>query len=89
MEGRDGSMTLGANIAKDDLRRLFQYNRFLGDQLNDALTIKDTVPPHGTVDRMVASRFDVKNKDLESAKAIHLSIQDMHGPLFETSSSVK
>lgn len=89
MEQPDGSLTQGANVAKDDLKRLFQYNRFLGDQYNDALTIKDTVPPHTTVDRMVASRFDVANKDLEAAKAIHLSIQDMHGPLFETSSSVK
>jgi len=89
MEGRDGAMMEGANVAKEDLQRLFKYNRFLGDQLNDALTIKDTVPPHSTVDRMVASRFDVKNQDLEAAKAIHLSIQDMDGPLFETSSSLK
>jgi hypothetical protein len=89
MEAPDGSMTQAANIAKGDLKTLFQYNRFLGDQYNDALTIKDTVPPHTTVDRMVAARFDVKNKDLEAAKAIHLSIQDMDGPLFETSSSLK
>jgi len=89
LEQKDGSMTLGANIAKDDLKRLFQYNRFLGDQYNDSLTIKDTVPPHSTVDRMVAARFDVPNKDLEASKAIHLSIQEMSGPLFETASSVK
>jgi hypothetical protein len=89
MEAPDGSMTQAANIAKGDLKTLFQYNRFLGDQYNDALTIKDTVPPHTTVDRMVAARFDVKSKDLEAAKTIHLSIQDMDGPLFETSSSLK
>ncbi|HYL35732.1 MAG TPA: hypothetical protein VEV17_07465 [Bryobacteraceae bacterium] len=89
MEARDGSMTQGSNVAKEDLKRLFEYNRFLGDQYNDDLTIKDTVPPHTTVDRMVAVRFDVKKQDLEAAKAIHLSIQDMDGPLFETSSSLK
>jgi hypothetical protein len=38
---------------------------------------------------MVAARFEVKNQELESAKAIHLSIQDMDGPLFETSTPVK
>jgi hypothetical protein len=52
------------------------------------LTIKDQIAPHATVDRMVAARFEVKNQDLESAKAIHLSIQDMDGTLFETSSPV-
>jgi len=89
LEQKDGSMAEGVNVSKDDLKGLFQYNRFLGNQLNDALTIKDTIPPHATVDRMVASRFDVKDSDLEASKAIHLSIQDVDGPLFETTQSVK
>ena len=82
-------MAEGVNVAKDDLKRLFQYNRFLGDQYNDALTIKDTIPPHAMVDRMVATRFDVANRDLEASKAIHLSIQDVDGPLFETTQKIK
>jgi hypothetical protein len=89
VEKPDGSTIDGVNVSKDDLKRLFQYNRFLGDQYNDSLTIKDKVPPHTTVDRMVATRFDLKNHDLEAAKAIHLSIQDLDGPLFETSRSLK
>jgi len=89
LEKKDGSMADGLVVSKGDLKQLFQYNRFLGDQYNDSLTIKDQVSPHATVDRMVAARFEVKNQDLEAAKAIHLSIQDMDGPLFETSSPVK
>lgn len=89
LEKKDGGTEEGNTVARDDLKKLFQYNRFLGDQYNDAVTIKDTVPPHTTVDRMVAARFDVPEKDLEASKAIHLSIQDMDGPLFETSGSVK
>jgi hypothetical protein len=89
LEKKDGATAEGATVAKGDLKQLFRYNRFLGDQYNEALTIKDTVPPHGTVDRMVAARFDVANKDLEASKAIHLSIQDLDGPLWETSQSVK
>src|SRR5579872_1285812 len=87
LEKKDGSTAEGVNVAKGDLKQLFQYNRFLGDQYDDGLTIKDAVPPHQTVDRMVAARFDVTNKDLEVSKAIHLSIQDLDGPLFETSQS--
>jgi hypothetical protein len=89
LDKQDGNTVQGVNVSKGDLKRLFQYNRFLGDQYNDALTIKDPIPPHAKVDRMVAARFDVKNRDLEAAKAIHLTIQDMDGALFETSSSVK
>src|SRR5579871_3010212 len=85
LEKKDGTMADGQVIAKGDLKQLFQFNRFLGDQYNDSLTIKDQIAPHATVDRMVAARFEVKNEDLESAKTIRLSIQDMDGPLFETS----
>ena len=38
---------------------------------------------------MVAARFEIKNHDLETAKAIHMSIQDMDGPMFETSRSIQ
>src|SRR5277367_2791661 len=89
LEKPNGATAQGNNISRDDLKQLFNYNRYLGDQYNDSLSIKDTIAPHTTVDRMVAARFDVKNRDLEAAKAIHLSIQDMDGTLFETSRSVK
>jgi len=89
LEKKDGSMADGLVVSKGDLKQLFQYNRFLGDQYNDSLTIKDQIAPHATVDRMLAARFEVKNSDLEAAKAIHVSIQDMDGPLFETTTPVK
>jgi len=89
LEKKDGSMADGLVVAKGDLKQLFQYNRFLGDQYNDSLTIKDQIAPHATVDRMLAARFEVKKEDLEAAKAIHVSIQDMDGPLFETTAPVK
>jgi hypothetical protein len=89
LEKKDGAMVEGVTIAKSDLKRLFQYNRFLGEQYNDGLTIKDEVPPHMTVDRMVAVRFEVGRLDLESAKAIHLRIEEADGPVFEASENIK
>ena len=89
LEKSDGTSADGVNVSKGDLPRLFQYNRFLGDRYNDALSIKDTIPPHGTVDRMVATRFEVNHRDLESAKAVHLHIEDVDGPVFDTSQSTK
>ena len=89
LEKPNGEMADGITVSKSDLKQMFQYNRFLGDQYNDSLTIKDQIAPHATVDRMLAARFEVKNSDLEAAKAIHVSIQDMDGPLFETTTPVK
>ena len=89
LEQPNGNMVDGQTIAKGDLKQIFQYNRFLGEQYNEGLTIKDKIPPHTSVDRMVAVRFEVNNHDLETAKAIHMSIQDMDGPMFETSRSMQ
>jgi hypothetical protein len=84
IEKSNGEMVDGVTVSKADLKRLFQFNRFLGDQYNDGLTLKDTIAPHTKVDRMVAGQFDLSDRDLEKAKAVHLSIQDVDGPLWET-----
>jgi hypothetical protein len=88
LEQKNGAMLDGVTVSKSDLKRLFQYNRFLGDQYNDGLGLQDTIAPHSMVDRMVAAHFEVSNDDLEKAKAVHLSIQDVDGPLWETSQSI-
>ena len=88
LEQKDGSMLDGVTVSKSDLKQVFQYNRFLGDQYNDGLGLQDTIAPHSTVDRMVAAHFEVGNEVLEKAKAVHLSIQDVDGPLWETTASV-
>ena len=88
LEEPTGDMMDGITVSKADLKQLFQYNRFLGDQYNDGLGLRDTIAAHATVDRMVAAHFEMSDADLEKAKAIHLSIQDANGPLWETSHSI-
>ena len=88
LEKKDGKMVDGVTVSKADLKQMFQYNRFLGDQYNEGLGLQDIIAPHSTVDRMVAAHFEVGNDELEKAKAVHLSIQDVDGPLWETSASI-
>src|ERR1700678_1741406 len=88
LQPQHGEMVDGITVSKADLKQLFQYNRFLGDQYNDGLGLQDIIAPHATVDRMVAAHFEVSDEDLEKAKAVHVSIQDVNGPLWETSHSV-
>ena len=88
LQPQHGEMVDGITVSKADLKQLFQYNRFLGDQYNDGLGLQDIIAPHATVDRMVAAHFEVSDEDLEKAKAVHVSIQDVNGPLWETSASI-
>jgi len=89
LEKKTGEMLDGVTVSKSDLKQLFQYNRFLGDQYNDGLGLRDTIAPHVTVDRMVAGHFEVSNKDLDSSKAVHLSLHDVDGPTWETSHGIQ
>ena len=40
LEKQDGEMADGVTVSKSDLKQLFQYNRFLGDQYNDGLGLE-------------------------------------------------
>ena len=84
LEKADGTRVEGTLVSKVDMKQLFAYNRFLGERYNDALSIKDEVPPHGQIDRMAAAYFDVPQSELDGGRAIHLWIQDMDGAEFET-----
>ena len=88
-EKENGDRIEGALVSKPDLKMLLDFNKFLGGQYNEALSIRDKIAPHQVMDRMAAARFEVPQAQLEAAKLIHLYIQDMDGPEFETSKSLK
>ena len=89
LEKADGQKVDGALVSKTDMKQLFQFNRFLGSPYNQALSIRDEIPPHGQVDRMVAARFDVPQQQLEASKGIQLWVQDLDGAEFETTYKLK
>ena len=80
----DGSTTEGEVISRQDINILLQFNRFLGNQYNPVLTLRDQVKPHDMFDRMVAVRFDVPQSVLDSSRALRLRIQDVDGAWFES-----
>ncbi len=89
LEKKNGEMLDGVTTSKSDLKQLFQYNRFLGDQYNDGLGMRDTIAPHSMVDRMVAAHFEVSSQALDSAKAVHLTLHDVDGPTWEASHALQ
>jgi len=84
-----GSTTEGQIISRQDINILLQYNRFLGSQYNQVLTLRDQVKPHDMFDRMVAVRFDVPQKDVDASRALQLRIQDVDGAWFEANYNLK
>lgn len=84
LEKADGEKLRGDLVPKMNLAQVFQYNKFLGVQYNDAMSIKDEVKPRGQIDRMVAASFPLSEDELEKGKSIDLWVQDMDGIEFET-----
>lgn len=80
----NGETADGRVVSKRDLKQLLEYNKFLGSQYNEILTVKDRVPAHGQIDRMVAVTFEIPQAELDTAKSLKLYIQDMNGAEFET-----
>ncbi len=89
LELKNGSTADGIMVPRMNVKQMLEYNKFLGAQYNDILTIQDKVPPHQTIDRMIAVTFPVPFKDLDSAKAIKLNIEDLDGAMFSLSQPVK
>lgn len=89
LEKADGGKLVGELVPKSGVNQLFQFNRFLGSPYNEALSLRDKVPPRDKLDRMVAARFDLPQPQLENGKSIHLYMQDLDGPEFETSHPLK
>jgi len=89
LEKSDGALVDGIMVPRMNVKNMLLYNKFLGAQYNDTLTIKDKVPAHQTIDRMIAVTFPVSGKDLDAAKAIHLNIEDLDGAMFSVAHPVK
>src|SRR5262249_49531560 len=56
---KQGATVDGATVSEIDARRLFEYFPLLGQKFNDTLVMKTKIPPHQTLDRMVAARFEM------------------------------
>ncbi len=88
-EQPNGDKMDGDIISKSDFKQLLDYNKFLGKQFNEGLSLGDKIRPHQTIDRMVAVRFDEAQPDLDKAKQLRLWIEDMDRVQFETVKSLR
>jgi hypothetical protein len=85
LEDPNGNQTEGQTAPEMDAQRLFTGIPLLGQKYNDSLKERDKVPPHGTVDRMVAARFEVPEARLTTRKRFVVKVQEVDGMVSEFS----
>ncbi len=82
----NGKTTEGSAVSGEDAKKVFTYYPLLGERFNEPMLIRDKVPPHQTVDRMMAFQIALPFADLEARKKVTMRIEDATGPIVEFSS---
>src|SRR5450631_1305544 len=83
IDGGDGNTVSGTPVAASDVANAFQAYPVLGEKYNEVLKVRDTVPAHQSIDRMVGVRFDAPYAQVEGRKKVTLRIEDATGPVVE------
>ena len=81
----NGNTTEGLAVSGEDANKAFTYYPLLGERFNDPLRVRDQVPAHKTVDRMMAFQIALPFAELEARKKVTMRIEDATGPVVEFS----
>jgi len=79
LESQSGAQTEGATASEIDAQRLMAGVPLLGDKYNPSLMVRERVPAHTTLDRMIAARFEVPDAQLQSRKRFLVKIEEVDG----------
>jgi hypothetical protein len=79
LENQADAQVEGATASEMDAQRLMAGVPLLGDKYNPSLMVRERVPPHTTLDRMIAARFEVPDAQLQSRKRFLLKIEEVDG----------
>ncbi len=83
LETKDGNHLEGTLVSGVDSRQLFSYYPALGEAYNEPLIAGSRIPPHKSVDFMVAARLDIPEPELSSRRKLSLLVQDRSGAVAE------
>jgi len=78
-----GDPVEGVPASRGDVDRVFQAQKLIGPHFNNVLTLRDTISPHQTMDRMTAARFELPESAINQRKGISLRIEDVDGTVAE------
>ncbi|MFB3778285.1 MAG: hypothetical protein ACE141_11760 [Bryobacteraceae bacterium] len=78
-----GYLVQGSTISDVDSARLFDYYPLLGQKFNSSLTPRTRIQPHQTIDRMIAARFEIPERDLQARKKLTIRVEEVDGGISE------
>ncbi len=79
LESQSGAQTEGATASEIDAQRLMAGVPLLGEKYNPSLMVRERVPAHTTLDRMIAARFEVPDSQLQARKRFLVKIEEVDG----------
>jgi hypothetical protein len=85
LEDRAGVQTEGATASESDAQHLLAGLPLLGEKYNQSLMVRERVPPHTTLDRMIAARFEVPDSQLQARKRFLVRVEEWDGVVQELS----
>ena len=85
LENQSGAQTEGSTVSEVDARQLMAGVPLLGDKYNPSLMVRERVPGHTTLDRMIAARFELPDSQLQARKRFLVRIEEVDGLVEELS----
>jgi hypothetical protein len=79
LESQSGAQTEGATASETDAQQLMAGVPLLGDKYNPSLMVRERVPAHTTLDRMIAARFEVPDSQLQARKRFLVRVEEVDG----------
>ena len=83
MEMPDGAVVAATQVPSPDLPKIFQAFPLLGEQFNPPLHLRERIPGHQSVDRMLALRIEAPESIVDRRKRFVIRIEDITGPVLE------
>lgn len=83
VEDSSGAQSEGTTVSEIDAERLFQALPLLGQKYNPSLIVRNAIPAHATVDRMIAARFEIPEDKLDKRKRLLIRITPYTGLVSE------
>ena len=83
LESQSGAQIEGSTVSELDARQLMAGVPLLGDKYNQSLMVRENVPAHTKLDRMIAARFEVPDSQLQARKRFLVRIEEVDGVVQE------
>lgn len=83
LEDRQGRLFEGRAVAEVDAQSLFQHFPALGPKYNATLVARTRVAPRQTLDRMLAARFELPEREIQARRGLKIRVEEVDGAVSE------